>query len=247
MKDVRAPIIQEPICNEDIYVTICNTVVLSTIKVYVNGTQVAQTAGNGGCVKMVVGDATVFSTGQKVESQQFVFGASSLMSAQVTVKPDGAPPYEPTYWNNPSFVRCNNCYNYGCNIRTDNYAQPGSAHGLSHTKTCPTVTLAAIADGLAETNIDKRCKKCTHIVALVIAPNEDYHWYRLDDTGRWSHKMGPWPASDRDGSGNQINNPETADRRVFNGPDFIRDYSIFCGYFCVDKDNVVITGSRTCD
>ena len=246
-KEVPAPIIKEPICNEDIYITICNTVVLSTIKVFVNGTQVAQAAGNGGCVRIAVGDATVFSTGQKIESQQFVFGASSPMSTQVIVKPDGAPPYEPAYWNDPGIVRCNNCYNYGCNIRTDNYAQPGYAHNVSHTKTCPTVILAAIADGLAKTNIDKRCEKCTHIVALVIAPNEDYHWYRLDDNGRWSHKMAIYPASDQDGAGNLITNPETANRKVYNGPDIVRDYNIFCGYFCVDKNNVVIAGSYTCN
>ena len=247
VKDVPAPVIPEPICNEDFYVTICNTVVLSTVKVFVNGTQLAQAAGNGGCVQIAIGDATIFSTGQKVEAQQYVFGVASPMSAQLIVKPDGAPPYEPAYWDDPSIVGCNNCYNYGCNIRTDNFAQPGFAHNVNHSLTCPTVTLAAVADGLTETNIDKQCKNCTHIVALVIAPNEDYHWYRLDDNGRWSHKMDGFPVSNLDGSDNLINNPETADRRAFNGPDFMRDYSIFCGYFCVDKNNVVIAGPLTCN
>lgn len=247
VKDAPAPIIQEPICNENIYITICNTVVLSTIKVFINGSQVAQAAGNGGCVKIAIGDATHFLTGQKVEAQQSVLGVPSPMSAQVIVKPGGAPPYNPAFWNDPSIVGCNNCYNYGCNKRTDTFAQPGYAHGVSHSTNCPTVSSAAQADGLAVTNIDKKCRGCTHIVALVIAPGEDYHWYRLDDTGRWSHKMASWPVSDRDGSGNLINNPETADRRVFNGPDFIRDYSIFCVYFCVDRNNVVIDGSWSCN
>lgn len=247
VKDVPKPIIEEPICNGETYVTICNTVVLSTVRVYVDGTQVAQAAGNGGCVKLALGDATKFSTGQKVTAIQSVNNVASILSTQVIVKLGGAPSYNPVYWNNPGSVRCNNCYNYGCNIKTDTYAQPGKAHGVSHSTTCPTVTVAAQADGLVVTNVEKVCGTCTHVAALVISPGRDYHWYRLDDNGRWSHKMGDLPAGNRDGSGNLINNPETADRRVFNGPDFVRDYSIFCGYFCVDKNNVVIDGWGTCN
>ncbi|PKK84761.1 MAG: hypothetical protein CVT49_00995 [candidate division Zixibacteria bacterium HGW-Zixibacteria-1] len=246
VKEVPAPVVREPICKDEFYVTICNTVVLSTVKVFVNGTQVAQAAGNGECIKIALGDATNFAAGDKITAQQFVFGAASPLSAQVIVRQDGAPPYEPAYWNDAATVTCNNCYNYGCNIKTNTYAQPGYAHGASHSTTCPTVTSAAQADGLMVTNIDKACRDCYHIVALVIAPNQDYHWYRLDDNGRWSHKMGPYPASDRDGTGNLITNPETADRKVYNGPDIVRDYSIFCGYFCVDKNNVVIDGPRSC-
>ena len=245
-KDVPAPVIVEPICEGEIYVTVCKTVVLSTVKVFVNNTQVGQAAGNGDCVKIALGDATVLVDGDKVTAQQFVAGVGSPVSAQVIVKAGGAPPYEPAYWNDAATVGCNNCYNYGCNIKTNTYAQPGYAHGVDHDLTCATVTAAAEADGLVSTKIEKGCPGCTHIVALVISPNRDYHWYRLDDNGRWSHKMDGYPCSDVDGSGNPIINPETADRKVYNGPDIVRDYSIFCGYFCVDKNNVVIDGPLSC-
>src|SRR5262245_7540863 len=59
-----------------------------------------------------------------------------------------APLYEPDWWNNdPTRLGCNNCYNYSTNYRTDNFAQPGNASGVSHSTTCPTVTAAAVADG----------------------------------------------------------------------------------------------------
>jgi len=76
-------------------------------------------------------------------------------------------------------------------------------------------------------------------------PGVDYHWYRLDSTGKWSHKPGPTPATNVDASGNPIASPETANRD-YSGPDYSLNYSVFCGYFCVDKNNVVIAGWRVC-
>ena len=34
------------------------------------------------------------------------------------------------------------------------------------------------------------CEKCHYKVLLVIFPGIDYHWYRQDDDGKWSHKRG---------------------------------------------------------
>ena len=38
----------------------------------------------------------------------------------------------------------------------------------------------------------------------------DYHWYRLDNNGYWSHKPGRTPATDRDGNGDRIRDPRKA-------------------------------------
>jgi hypothetical protein len=65
----------------------------------------------------------------------------------------------------------------------------------------------------------------------VIEPLEDYHWYRRDRDGRWSHKPGTDPATNLDNSGNVIVDPRTADR----GP-----YTVFCGCFCVNKSKISI-------
>jgi hypothetical protein len=164
---------------------------------------------------------------------------------------EGPPPYRPDLWNGPSIVGCNNCYNYGCNIKTNTFAQPGYAHGVSHSLDCPSVEDAAKADGLTHGSA-VYCHKCSHKVALVIAPGggaeemTDYHWYREDDNSRWSHKPAGYPATELDASGAQITDPETADRRYV-GPDYILDYWVFCCYLCVDRDDVTIAGPGSCD
>lgn len=106
------------------------------------------------------------------------------------------------------------------------------------------MTAGATKDGLVPINCDEGCgcKECWHQVALVIKPNNgdlqdyhdywDYHWYRKDRDGRWSHKMAWTPATNLDNSGNIIKDPRTADRG---------SYTIFCGCFCVNKTKVTIS------
>ncbi len=61
---------------------------------------------------------------------------------------------------------------------------------------------------------------------------DDYHWYRLEDNGLWSHKRGATPAEWLDAPGNNqpIYNPEHADRSY---PP--RNYGYFVGYFEVSQ------------
>jgi hypothetical protein len=243
-KKVPPPILQ-PVCHGNYYVIVCNTVTMSTLKIFVSGIQCGQAAGNGDCVTIALGNSRILQGGQRVIALQEVGNVQSDSSAPVLVSADATPPFDPASWNNPAWVTCNNCYNYGCDIRTDNFAQPGYAHGVSHSTNCPTVSSAAIADGLTQANQEKQCRSCTHIAALVMDPGVDYHWYRLDNTGRWSHKPGPTPATDVDASGNKITNPETANRDY--SADYDLNYKVFCGYFCVDKNNVVIAGPRSCN
>ncbi|NGP89903.1 hypothetical protein [Fodinibius halophilus] len=148
------------------------------------------------------------------------------------------PEYEPNAWNDANGIQYNNnCYNYGCDIQTNTYAQPGRAHGITLSpgdlEDCDAVQNGAIADGLKPVNCDEGCgcKDCQHQVALVIWPGVDYHWYRKDQNGKWSHKLGGTPATNLDNSGNLISNPKTADRG---------NYTLFCGCFCVDKSQVTI-------
>jgi hypothetical protein len=147
------------------------------------------------------------------------------------------PKYDPAAWNDGDGVQFNNnCYNYGCDIQTNTYAQPGEAHGVilgPQDMNCGAVTNGAKADGLVPVNCDEGCgcKDCQHQVALVISPGFDYHWYRKDRDGRWTHKMGWTPATNLDNSGNIISDPKVADRG---------SYTIFCGCFCVNKSKVAI-------
>lgn len=149
------------------------------------------------------------------------------------------PTYNPSVWNSDPYVQGNNnCYNYGCDIQTNTYAQPGRAHGIllnwPADMNCTAVTNGAQADGLVPVNCDQGCgcSDCRHQVALVISPGWDYHWYRKDRDGKWSHKMGGSPATNLDNNGNIITDPRTADRG---------SYTIFCGCFCVNKSTVSIS------
>jgi hypothetical protein len=140
--------------------------------------------------------------------------------------------FNPGFWNTPTVQPRNNCYNYARNWRTDTYAQPGRAHGAqTGTMACNTVTTAAMADRLV-----KRCsclpdsESPRRLMALVIDPGWDYHWYRHQRGGFWGHKPGPTAARNIDSSSVVITNPETCDRG---------GYTDFCGYFYAGKSVVI--------
>jgi hypothetical protein len=146
------------------------------------------------------------------------------------------PAYDPAPWNDADGVQFNNnCYNYACDIKTGTFAQPGQASGNMYSSLdCQEVGDGAVSDGLRDVDCDRGCgcRECCHQVALVIWPGTDFHWYRLDRNGRWSHKPGGTEATNLDNSGNPITDPRTADR----GP-----YTVFCGCYCVCKGQVTIT------
>lgn len=51
-----------------------------------------------------------------------------------------------------------------------------------------------------------------NLIALVIWPEVDYHFYRLDSDGYFSHKPGQTVARNVDNSGAMIRDPRVADR-----------------------------------
>ena len=61
--------------------------------------------------------------------------------------------FEPELWNDANGIQYhNNCYNYGCNTRTDTFAQPGRASGnLYDALNCDEVQSGAVSDGLRRT------------------------------------------------------------------------------------------------
>lgn len=147
-----------------------------------------------------------------------------------------APLYEPLWWNDGwggQKQGNNNCYNYGTNDSTDTYAQPGRAAGAQYTSfTCASVRPAAIADSVIDApSANNKCPKEGQLVALVIAPGFDFHWYRKGRAGYWTHKMGNSPATDVDNSGNLIPDPRTANRGA---------YSIFCTFMVVMHGHIKI-------
>ena len=135
-----------------------------------------------------------------------------------------APAYNPGAWNIPSVQPGNNCYNYANNRITNTFAQPGRATGHMYTAlNCASVQAGAQSDGLVPVANFSGTLTASHgyYVALVIWPNVDFHWYRQDKVGCWSHKPGSTAVRDVDNSGKKIVDPKTCDR----GP-----YVNFCNY-----------------
>jgi len=141
--------------------------------------------------------------------------------------------YNPAYWNNNATIRSrNNCYNYASNKRTDTFAQPGRGCGRMYTAlTCAEVTRAALCDRLHRRyDCFPDSEKPRYLVALVIWPGRDFHWYRLNSGGFWSHKPGSTAVRNVDNSGRIIRNPATCDRG---------GYTQFCGYFYTCRSQLI--------
>ena len=79
---------------------------------------------------------------------------------------------------------------------------------------------------------NKKCIPSHYKGALVVAPNRDYHYYRENDDGKWTHKPGYKPSTNYDSKNNFIFNPRKASRD-YGGT---LNYKDFCGYLCVPRD-----------
>lgn len=132
--------------------------------------------------------------------------------------------FNPGFWNTPNVQPYNNCYNYASNFKTNTFAQPGKGAGAQYTQlTCPEVTRGALADGCHRRfDCFPDGEKPRWLIAMVVAPGRDYHWFRLQQEGFWGHKPGSTPAKNTDNNGAVITNPETCARAP---------YTDFCGYF----------------
>lgn len=126
----------------------------------------------------------------------------------------------------------NNCYTYAINqpvdpftkepYRSYNYCQPGNLGNRSgKDKLAPGYTniielvkedLNAIGLDIVPSTFEEYIPndKCWKIASAIYSG--DYHWYRQNDDGTWSHKMGPSTVRNHDNNGNVITNPETCNR-----------------------------------
>jgi len=129
----------------------------------------------------------------------------------------------------------NNCYNYGSDIVTDTFAQPGRGSGHKWTvNTCDDMTRAAESDGLKFYGTDLPTKQPDkgHFVALFIWPDTNFHWIRRDSDVYWSHKPGGTPVRNTDNSGSVITDPRASD---------FAPWTQFCSFFVVIPSNVTVS------
>lgn len=120
-----------------------------------------------------------------------------------------------------NLIKFNNCYNYATTKITHSLSQPGRSHGISAVKyTKEGLIKGAKLDGLKSLgdkveDIPRKLDRGTHLVALAIADSAkdevSQHWFRLDNNGNWSHKMGCGKPKQLDCNDDVISDLSTAD------------------------------------
>lgn len=87
---------------------------------------------------------------------------------------------------------------------------------------CNDINLATRRDGLISIDSPASTPAEGLYAALVVGPGIDFHWYRRDDNGFWSHKPGETPVINVVQAGKRISDSKTASRGV---------YTNLCGYY----------------
>jgi hypothetical protein len=126
------------------------------------------------------------------------------------------------------------------------YHQPGGTKGLSDRlraasgRSCKVVERLMRADvpAIKRTTFKARCPAGKSKIAMVVHPGEDYHFYREDPDGHWSHKDGSNEVKRFDAEGQPIVNPQTAARDYRPRGSFL-NYEDFCGFYCVPRNEQV--------
>lgn len=172
--------------------------------------------------------------------------------------PTGAEPvYEPDKWNDEgAYQNTNNCYSYAADDYRihlyDGLPRPGVAGGqyATYSPTCTLLMYNAELDGFEACNkpvagspiesdctgydCDKPCPGGQYKVMLFRDPAgeplAEYHFYRQDQGGCWSHKRGHTAVTNLDSEGNLIGDPRTAKK---NYPE--ATYDDPCGCLCVKR------------
>lgn len=152
------------------------------------------------------------------------------------------PNYEPHKWNDrPNIKHNHNCYSYAFNAisgRRKDKPQPGYFTNIpsvdNNNYKCSEFYIRLKKDNptLHISRFKKPCKKGYYKAFIAIDPkteDQDYHFYRQDSSGYWSHKPGRQDVVDYDASKQKIINPATANRNYLHF-----NYSIPCFFFCLN-------------
>jgi len=157
------------------------------------------------------------------------------------------PKYQPSLWNNTVYQKKNNCYSYAINERDSTRKTklyPGEKSGLERVKqtqfdyTCSNFHERLLSDihGLFPTTFDDKCPCNYYKIALVLDNdngNKDFHFYREDASGLWSHKPGSNKVTKVDANGNIIENPFLANRDYTKENKNGYNYSTKCNFYCI--------------
>ena len=165
------------------------------------------------------------------------------------LKLTNTPIYEPNKWNSNKYIKqSHNCYAYALNLIDKNQAsnckkymkstkkkdclrpQPGIYAGVVKKNTlyrCKNVEERMMKDNPSIQKLKKNqpCPVGFYKIMLYCATDgSDYHFFRQDNTGLWSHKNG-WRVARKDDLKNRlIHTPIVADKGK---------YTVYCGTYAV--------------
>ena len=149
--------------------------------------------------------------------------------------------YNPSGWTSSY-----NCYAYALNTKNHGYMQPGCSIGAGISYLPPNYLTGSVLTNMVSHDAEhfgftfvsigkhERPLPGCYKIALVIAPNSDYHWYRQNSDGTWSHKPGQSAVRRFDYKIHTIYDPELCDRRT---P--LINYSMFVGYYSVNVEEMI--------
>ena len=166
---------------------------------------------------------------------------------------DATPPYDPTIYNKDKGIQeSHNCYAYAMGYKhmpkkckknscPVGYPQPGYKSGYpewsaTKGKRCPDIIARVLGDAPTTklSTFEQKCPKRYRKIAIVADFDEDYHLYRQDADGYWSHKPGATEVTNVDAMGRRIYDPQLASR--FSKSSNL-NYDRFCGYLCIQHTN----------
>lgn len=177
------------------------------------------------------------------------------------------PAFSPGEYNDDKAIQhSHNCFAYAMNVRDGEkikgcrernqcrFHVPGKIKGHPDFsgqmgKTCGDVigrTMADVPNGYL-IDFTTPCKQGFSKIAMVVDEENDLHYYREDNNGRWSHKPGAREVTDKDAVGAYIHAPHRASRYYpkENPNDTGLNYDSFCSYMCVPRNQEIkLAGGR---
>lgn len=159
------------------------------------------------------------------------------------------PKFDSNLWNDTLKIKkTHNCYAYVMDIINEDFnskPQPGYNSGYSYLsdddiRSCDKMFKRMKSDNpsIISSSYEEKCPKGYRKGYLAVddSKDTDYHFWRLDKTGLWSHKPGSTEASMKNYDGKIITAPHKSKRESSS-----HIYKKSCGYFCFKKKNDVIS------
>lgn len=150
---------------------------------------------------------------------------------------------------------CEKKHKTGCPLKdsecSDLKPQPGDFYLIKKTGTdknkeriyqCPNMNKKILSDNpsLIPAVFNKKCPKNYYKGAMVLDPDNTYHFYRMNKDASWTHKPGISKVSSVDASGKKIYVPHFADRDYSNEDDEDSiNYTNFCSYYCIPDNKII--------